>query len=71
MDLSHIDVVHNKLKFKCDICETTFGQNSSLNRHVRIVHDNLKKFKCQQCSKSFGRSDCLKTHIAAIHKIDE
>ena len=51
----HIKAVHNKEKpFKCEVCQTCFGEKVNLNRHQRTIHENDKPFKCGICQKSYG-----------------
>nr|CAD7202114.1 unnamed protein product [Timema douglasi] len=49
-------------QFKCDICEKTFTQNSSLNIHMKL-HRGQKDYTCQICSRSFAQNSSLKSHI--------
>ena len=52
---------------KIDGCEKSFAVKSSLQRHVRIVHDNLKSFICQPCDLRFSTQAQLNGHTARIH----
>ena len=43
-----------KEKFKCDVCDTNFGQRGNLKRHVATVHKGKKQYKCDICNTNFG-----------------
>ena len=67
---AHRNAIHLNLKlFKCQIdgCDESFSFKSSLQRHVRIVHDNLKSFICQPCDLRFSTQAQLNGHTARIH----
>lgn len=51
--------------FKCEICDETFSQQSSLQLHVKKVHENKdeRNFKCTLCDYSFLQSSDLTTHM--------
>ena len=35
--------VHEKRKyFKCDVCHKAFGENGTLNEHLKTVHEERK-----------------------------
>ena len=72
----HVREVHDKVKdFPCNLCDMTFGQSGTLERHVRNVHnvknvydvENEKKFQCRVCSSTFKSSSELKDHLKAVH----
>lgn len=68
--INHRNAIHLGLKlFKCQIdgCDASFSVKSSLQRHVRIVHDNLKPFICQPCDLKFSTQAQLNGHTAGIH----
>ena len=46
----------------CDICETSFTEKRSLDRHKRERHENDKTFTCLNCFKVFRRERTLKKH---------
>ena len=52
---------------KCDICEKSFTQKASLNRHIKSVHENSKPHKCDICELSFSEKGTLKRHIQSVH----
>ncbi|CAG2063300.1 unnamed protein product, partial [Timema podura] len=62
---SHLKCFQGRLtekQFKCNICEKTFTQNSSLNIHMKL-HRGQKDYTCQICSRSFAQNSSLKSHI--------
>ena len=47
----HIDVIHKKTrKHVCNQCDKKFGWNASLQRHIDIVHNQVKKLKLKKRS---------------------
>jgi uncharacterized Zn-finger protein len=44
-----------------------YFKESSLKRHIKIVHGGEKDFKCMICDKMFGYKESLKEHITTIH----
>ena len=66
----HQNGVHLQLKlFGCQIdgCDKSFSVNSSLRRHIRIIHEKLKPFVCQTCNAEFSTQDQLNGHTNRIH----
>ncbi|XP_055631146.1 histone-lysine N-methyltransferase MECOM-like [Toxorhynchites rutilus septentrionalis] len=63
----HINNVHTKDRvtrtYPCDICPSVFSNSGNLNRHVNIVHLEMKPFVCTVCERAFGKSDHLKRHM--------
>ena len=53
---------------KCNFCLKTFLNLGTFNRHVLIVHENLKPYKCDTCDKKFGLEHNLKSHISKAHE---
>ena len=74
----HIAAVHlTKKEFKCDLCPSTFAQNSNLKTHIDATHFGVessrkkpissKQFPCTLCSKSFTAKSSQKLHFDSIH----
>ena len=54
---------HEKKKRKtCDICNKSFYDSYTLNRHKK-THVNEKPFICDVCNKGFKRKDLLAAHL--------
>ena len=49
---------------QCFLCQITFKQKFTLDRHIETVHFQNSKddFKCKTCDKSFRRKDKLQQH---------
>ena len=70
---------HEKLRhatvqqiFPCKICNKTFASKSTIDIHIREVHEKIKRHKCDLCNKYFSRGFILKTHKKQVHqKTDE
>ena len=54
----------NKTPYQCQECPKIY----ELQRHVNIVHENLKPFQCQQCDDSFGYKNTFQTHVNNVHR---
>ena len=51
----------NSKRLGCSFCSKTFGQKSSLLRHVKTVHNN--SFQCGTCGKEFENETKLENHV--------
>ena len=50
-------------------CGLSFGQNSHLQDHIRVVHEGKKPFKCthNECGRTFGLEKDWRSHEALKH----
>lgn len=51
----------------CRYCRRPFGQASNLNKHVRVVHLQLKPFSCKECYKPFSQRSVADNHYRSVH----
>ncbi len=65
---SHVDFVHNNIKYPCEICGKPFANNQSLNAHVMTIHDRSHLFTCDQCDYKAVCKDGVQKHILAKHE---
>lgn len=63
----HIQAIHNKSKFECEICLKTFSFKSAKERHLKVVHYNQKSHQCSICEKSFGTRYDQRNHFDHYH----
>ena len=56
-------------KISCEIYEKTFSTDKNKDKHIRIVHGEVKTFECHVCNKHFCDKGGLKIHIEANHEI--
>lgn len=54
---------------KCHVCGEQFEMISTIKRHYRENHPNMKPFACNMCGKRFNRKENLSRHIR-IHTGD-
>ena len=43
------------------------ANKSSLDKHVRIVHQKERPFSCRVCDQTFGQKVHLDAHVSAVH----
>ena len=53
-------------RIKCDECNLTFTQRSSMNQHKRNIHEG-KKYPCHHCDYQATQNGTLLRHIRAKH----
>ncbi len=56
-------------KFQCPHCPLACFYQTSLQKHIDIVHLNIKKYECthENCGSRFGSSGELKVHVRTWH----
>lgn len=50
------------VRVACQLCEKTFYDKSTLNRHVSVVHEKQRS-ACPHCDKSLSNKTSLKQHV--------
>ena len=63
---SHIESVHQDLKYPCDLCNIICVSSYKLTIHKWRVHRG-EVFECDICEKRYKKKETLKDHINAIH----
>ena len=57
-------------QFCCDQCGKSFGQMTTLRRHIDNVHFQIKNFLCSQCDAGFFSKIALVRHTRSAHTKD-
>ena len=63
----HIEVVHDKVRAKCDLCDEDFPTTQSCKQHKADVHGFDAPFACTQCDKRFVLVGLLNQHTRLGH----
>ncbi|KAG6454667.1 zinc finger protein 582 [Manduca sexta] len=61
----------NERPFSCEICNSTFGCNSSLRRHMRVSHSTSKPHECAVCHRNFATESIRDRHQLRAHSNPE
>ncbi|CAB3257398.1 unnamed protein product [Arctia plantaginis] len=61
----------NERPFLCEICNTSYGTNSSLKRHLKVSHSTSKPFECSICHRSFSTEPIRDRHEERVHSKPE
>jgi hypothetical protein len=65
---THDKTVHLKLReHVCEVCGRAFGENSNLQKHIRIKHDKVRSAPCFQCGKTYASDSNLMKHVRTVH----
>jgi ribosomal protein L37AE/L43A len=54
--------------FNCNVCDSRFGSNGNLNRHIEACHES-KIWKCDVCQDVFNAKSFLDKHKKIKHSI--
>ena len=55
-------------QIKCELCEKSFCNKSTQEKHVLAVQEGKRPYSCQICDKNFSYKSNLKVHIKAVHE---
>ena len=66
----HIEKVHEKIRYKCNICDGEFTRTSTLKKHVTAKHSKSDQniLSCEQCEYKTTRKDAMNRHVRAMHE---
>ena len=59
-----------EMKHECKECKATYTHQSTLNDHIKRVHEGIpdeKKYSCEQCGSMYRNPSQLKMHIKTVH----
>ncbi|XP_061399963.1 zinc finger and SCAN domain-containing protein 2-like [Musca vetustissima] len=66
--LDEIDMLHEPIAIRCDICQKVYHDRHALYTHKRYSHmPDEKKIQCPLCSHRTSRRQALKVHIELKH----
>ena len=66
-DLESHKISHNQATIPCEHCGQVYKRRTHLNRHIKIVHLQIRNHKCDICDKRFRSQKDVRNHITAIH----
>jgi len=55
-------------KFKCELCSKAFTLKHGLQRHIKVVHEQVKDCVCEQCDYKTSSKSNLELHQDSMHK---
>ena len=65
--ITHVQAVHEGIKFPCTYCNYKATQLSNLKTHIKAKHLGVK-FPCTQCDYKGSSSSTLYFHVRSKHK---
>jgi len=65
--ISHIQSIHEGVKYTCGQCDQQFTQQGNLTVHIKSKHEGVK-YACNQCDYQATQRSSLLTHIRAKHE---
>ena len=64
---THVDSKHKGIRYSCDQCDYWAKQFGCLERHINLVHLNIKNYNCGQCDYRATHLGDLKKHVKSVH----
>ncbi|VDN98887.1 unnamed protein product [Rodentolepis nana] len=66
----HMKNVHNKRRFACPECGTTFSTKGNMTTHFQRVHNQSDSAICPICAKRISTQFNLDRHIRLVHQTE-
>lgn len=61
--------MHESRAFRCSNCGKSFAEESQLEHHVRVTHEEASRpWDCEVCRMQFGRKSSLTRHEQTVHQ---
>ena len=60
-------VVHEKIKYSCELCGYQAKHQVSLKTHIQSIHEKIK-YPCNMCNYQATQQGRLKCHIQSVHE---
>lgn len=61
--------IHESRSFVCATCDKSFAEESQLEMHVRVTHEeDSRPWECKTCHIRFGRKSSLTRHEQTVHQ---
>ena len=56
-----------ELKHKCDLCDKSFRDSTSLRTHKIELHIREKEYNCTECKYTTFSKKCFVRHVENMH----
>ncbi|XP_067669258.1 uncharacterized protein [Haliotis asinina] len=63
----HLKAAHGSERYLCHLCPATFKWESSLQCHIKGIHEKEMDHSCEICGATFSRKSYVKNHIRKTH----
>ncbi|XP_008483920.1 zinc finger protein 678-like isoform X2 [Diaphorina citri] len=60
---NHLDIHSGEKDYACHICNKVFVRHSTLENHMKAVHEKIRDFQCKVCDRAFFDVYNLKLHM--------
>ena len=59
--------MHEGRRHQCNMCESSFTDESNLKMHVKTIHFQQRQYPCKTCDFKATKASELSLHIKAVH----
>ena len=63
----HVITTHEKLKYKCDICQKGYVEKRSVDIHIKRDHNGIRDVPCELCGSKFSSQRDLFIHKRKVY----